>query len=572
LICRQLEARKHWFNEQSEITKIIIIYRFVSLMITSIFYFINQPDYSLEKRMTVIICIAGSAVLLNYLYIKNKGHSSNILLLILIETCGNSILLIPSGGINSPYVWYSLNTILIASVELPRKYCWLNLTVYLAASLSLSAFIPVNGLGRIAQLTNPERSLILSLILITSVIQLLSKYAINAQNTSSKLTDANKELQYANKKIIESFNHIMELYQAVSLFSNQRSRNDLILLILQYTQRINKAETVFFYDATKGGNIISIQSDNWVSSLRNVLQEKLSGIWNIIADLKIPIKVSALDRSFSLISIKSSYMNYGILGVETPAYIQNATDNQNGELLRFLAEISSIALERFELEQVNDRLIIAEEQNRIANEIHDNVLQRLFSISCGIYNLTRGKEKSSMALINKEMDIIRDSINSSMNELRTAIYRLSWKKEGVDNFIVDILNYINQIKHLNHMEIDFSTMGDSELLLSAQKKAIYRIICEGIGNAVRHGKAGDVKVKLNIGIEAATLEIIDNGRGFDLDRIEADRQQGLGIKNIRFLVNSLKGSVNIHSVIGEGTNIRITIPCADMSFRGEKIV
>jgi len=493
-------------------------------------------------------------------------------LILLIETCGNSILLIPSGGVNSPYVWYSLNTILIASVELPGKYCWINLTVYLAASLSLSAFVSINGLGTISQLTNSERNLILSLILITSIIQLLSKYASNAQNTSSKLTDANLQLQYANKKIIESFNHIMELYQAVSLFSNQRSRNDLILLILQYTQRINKAETVFFYDVTKDGNIISIQSDNRVSSLKNVLQEKLSGTRNIFIDSKIPIKVSILERSFSLIPIRSNCMNYGILGIEISACDQDAVDNQNGELLRFLAEISSIALERFDLEQVNNRLVIAEEQNRIANEIHDSVLQSLFSISCGIYNLMRSKEKRSIASMNKELDMLRNSINSSMNELRTAIYRLSWKKEGADNFIADIKNYISQIKYLNHIEIDFSTMGDSEFLLSVQKKAIYRIICEGIGNAVRHGKAEAVKVKLDIGNEAAALEIIDNGRGFDLDRIEADKQQGLGIKNIKFLVNSLKGSVNIHSVIGEGTNICITIPYADTNFRGERIV
>lgn len=572
MICKLLGAKKHWFSEQSEIIKIIIVYRFVSLLITSIFYFINQPGHSLEKRLTVIICITASAVLLNYLYIKNRGHSQNILLIILIETCGNSILLIPSGGVNSPYVWYSLNTILISSVELPRKYCWLNLTVYLVVALALSAVIPINGLEKISQLANPERNLMLSLILITSVIQLLSKYAVNLQNTSSKLTDANLKLQYANKKIIESFNHIMELYQAVSLFSNQRSRNDLILFILQYTQRINKSETVFFYDVTKGENIILIQSDNRISSLKNVLQKRLSGTWNIIMDSKIPIKVSVLNRSFSLISIKSNYMNYGILGIETPAYDHGAIDNQNGELLGFLAEISSIALERFDLEQVNDRLVIAEEQNRIANEIHDSVLQRLFSISCGIYNLTRSKEKSSIAAISQELDMIRNSINRAMNELRTAIYKLSWKKEGADNFIADIKNYVSQIKYLNHIEIDFSFMGDSELLLLVQKKAIYRIICEGIGNAVRHGKAEDIKVKLNIDIEAATLEIIDNGRGFDLDRIEADRQQGLGIKNIKFLVNSLKGSINIHSVIGKGTNIQITIPCTNTNFRGENII
>lgn len=565
LIYNKLKSVFNCFSSQPEIYRIIILYRFISLLIISVFYFIKQPGNTGELNMLYITCIVGSAMLLNYLYIKNKGNKKNILLIILIETCGNSILLIPSGGIESPYVWYSLNTILISSVELPVMFCWLNLAVYFIASASISVFLPAGNELNIFKAIFTEHNLFLSLILITAIVQLLSKYARKMQNTSDWLADTNQQLQLANTKLTASLDHIMELYQAVNLFSGQNSHQELVKLMVHYIQKITKAETVFFYGISDEDKSVIVQSEKDTSDLDNRLGTVESKVWEQVSQIGIPMKIELGNRDFKLILIHSSHMNYGVLGIDV------TLDDINDDLTGFLSGMSAIALERFDQEQVNDRLIITEEQNRIANEIHDNVLQRLFSISCGIYNI-RKKNNDTSADLDKELEIIRESVNSSMNELRSAIYDLSWNKNGADNFVSDIMKYIKQIKHMSNTEIDLKVKGSTELLISMQKKAMYRMICEGIGNAIRHGRATNICIDLNVDIEYTFLDIYDDGGGFDIEKMESEGHKGMGLSNIRLLVKLLKGSINIQSSPEKGTSLRISIPNTNQNIRGEKLI
>jgi len=109
-------------RKPSEETRRIFLYRYISLLVTSFFFLVNYTEHPIGKRVFIITSIAASAMILNYLYIRNSGSGVKIKLLVLIETIGNSLLLIPSGGINSPFVWYSLNTIAIASIELKKKW------------------------------------------------------------------------------------------------------------------------------------------------------------------------------------------------------------------------------------------------------------------------------------------------------------------------------------------------------------------------------------------------------------------------------------------------------------------
>lgn len=384
---------------ESEENKILIFYRYFSLFVTSFFYFIGNTEHLIQKKLFIIACISVSAVILNFLYIKNENSNKKINVLVLIETLSNSFLLIPSGGINSPYIWYTLNTILITSIKLNKWYCWANLFVYLFSSTVISYLI-FGGIELMDPI-NKEFNLILSLILITAAIQILSKYIKEIKNDKEKLAKIN---------------------------------------------------------------------------------------------------------------------------------------------------------------EVNEQLLINEEQNRIANEIHDSVLQRLFSVSCGIFGLMKNIEKLDESKIKEELNTIRDSIDSAMKELRHTIYGLSWEKDGINSFEKDIFEYINQTKKLNNADITFDVTGNMEFLSLMQKKAIYRIICEGIGNAVHHGKADHVSVSLNIEPKNSLLRITDNGKGFNTNEIKNNKGSGLGIKNLYYLTESLNGEINIISKTGIGTEIDITIP------------
>lgn len=542
---------------QDEALKILFVYRFISLIVTTAFFLLSDTSVNITNKIFIITCTTLAAILLTYLYIKNRECEEKIKLLVTIETIGNTLILIPSGGVNSPYVWYSLNTLLIASLLLNRKYVWLNLFIYLFGSTGvfIAIFQPSSFYN---EYFISNRDFILSLLLITYAIQLLGRYNKKVTEKNEKLFENNELLIDANQKIKSSIDHIMELYHAVELFSTLQNKSKVIEQLLECSKKITRSEIVMFYDFLENNKlIVNIKSNS--DDIREELQAKLLEVKEKLINSAGPVEVILQNRSYLLVIVKSNYLNYGIFGIEVNLQRESNEYKDNHEQVQFLSTLCSIILEKFELEQVNEGLLISEEQNRIANEIHDSVLQRLFSISCGIYSLNQNCKNLYPEQIFKELDMIRDSINNSMKDLRTVIYGLSWTKAGKDSFKADITKYINEIKKLNNVEIKSNFIGNEEILTTIQRKSFYRIICEGISNAIHHGRASYIELVLYINGEETFLNIVDNGTGFNKEDVNK-KDCGLGLKNIRSLVYLLNGNIIIDSRISQGTSIEISIP------------
>ena len=546
--------------KQSESVKMLVIYRWISLAITSIFFLLyGLNEYFLGRKIFIIGCISLSSIILNYLYVENEGLDGNIKLLIITETIGNSLILIPSGGLNSPYVWYAINTILIASIRLGPGYCWVNLFVYLFNSTYISRFIWEDR-GSFTRVLAGESNLILSFILITAIIQILSKHLKGIEEKNLKLLDLNNQLTLANKMVQDNMDYLMELYQTVGIFSAQENLNEFVELILNYSRRILKGNTFIYLHPLIKKTQETIKLKNGCMELDEEMLDEISKNWDMIVNSEGPIKISVDGRGLFLTCIRCNYKVYGVLGTDIAEKNDGSHDIHIMEQLKFLGSLSAMTLKKFELDQVNEELLINQEKNRIANEIHDGILQKLFGISCSIFEAIRQLDADGSSKIGAELNMVRGCINNVMKDLRTTIYGLSWKKDGINNFIVNIDNYISEIEMLNNIKIDFNIEGNHELLSIMHKKAIYRIICESVGNAVRHGRSKYVRVRLSIDANIISLEIIDRGIGFEFPEMDKDGLRGMGIRNIHQLVNSLNGVIDFKSRLGQGTLINIMIP------------
>ncbi len=565
-------GKKFFIKNKSYETKILFFYRYMSLLGTSIFYLIGDFNDSMKNKLIVTFCIAVSSIILTYLYIKSRNSIKKIMILILVETIGNSFILIPSGGLNSPYIWYALNTVLIASLKLEKKYCWINLLLYLLASTGIVFLIFRGERGRLHDWIHGEINFILSFVLITAAISLLSKLIKKIQVERKNLIETNRRLQLANDQIKQSMDYIMDLYQAVHFFTNQRNKNNLIKLLIDYTKKITKTSTAFFAYYFDEDKKEKVEGEEISETFKKQISHKIFVNWNNIVNMKMPLFMEIEDKKYIIAVVKSTDKIYGMLGIEAVGCSGDIIYRENTEQLRFLSELSSVVLERSDLEEINDRLLISEEQNRIANEIHDGALQKLFSISCGIFALTKNADKMNPKNMIEELNIIRSLTDNIMKELRATIYGLSWKKDRGNTFESYIINYIYQIKKLNHINASFYISGNAELLSIDRKKAFYRIICEAIGNAIRHGNAKTIKVSLDIQDNKSILQIIDDGIGFDVAKIQNDDWGGLGIKNMHYLACFLNGEINIDSIITKGTTIRVMIPNGNQKLSKEEAV
>ena len=331
-------------------------------------------------------------------------------------------------------------------------------------------------------------------------------------------------------------------------------------MIFDYAKKITRSEWIFFIKKGSQDNAVSFTTDWTQHENENGIKAGLMESIGCIESLESPEYLRVGDMLFLAVPVKCHFRTYGVIGA---AIMPGSNDQETGEIiyqLTFLSELGTIALEKFELEHINRRLLINEEQNRIANEIHDGVLQKLFSLSCGIYAMMNRPGKLSRMKIQSELSMMQASINHIMGELRSTIYGYSWKKDGVNNFVLAITSYIQSIKRQHGNDVSFVLKGNHELLSTDQKKAFYRIVCEGIGNAIRHGKAEHIKVELSVGVKDILLKISDDGTGFDIRMMEENGKPGMGLGNMQLLAQSLRGELQLISELNNGTTITITVP------------
>jgi NarL family two-component system sensor histidine kinase LiaS len=99
---------------------------------------------------------------------------------------------------------------------------------------------------------------------------------------------------------------------------------------------------------------------------------------------------------------------------------------------------------------------------------------------------------------------------------------------------------------------------EEQLPLSTEKQmTLYYIATEALNNVLRHARAKSVLVTLKSGPKNVILEIVDDGVGFDLKKVD---QAGLGLRNMRERVAQMKGKLQIVTNPNEGTRIIVAVP------------
>jgi len=136
--------------------------------------------------------------------------------------------------------------------------------------------------------------------------------------------------------------------------------------------------------------------------------------------------------------------------------------------------------------------------------------------------------------------------------------------------VLDLLGFIETIKqHLNTFEERYNIKCIFENTLaslqldSQQSVALFRIIQEALNNVAKHSKATELRVRLDQKEDKLTLEIVDNGIGFDENQKKKSDSYGLiGMKERVFL---LDGELTIAGRKNIGTSIKVVMPYSNLS-------
>jgi signal transduction histidine kinase len=231
---------------------------------------------------------------------------------------------------------------------------------------------------------------------------------------------------------------------------------------------------------------------------------------------------------------------------------------EDEQLLMVLAAQAGAAIENALLSDRLRSLAVQEERDRISRELHDGVIQTLFSIGMGLES-ARSFVRTDPDRVDERVDNAVDSLDGAIRELRNYIFRLQPQEAGAMGFARGLSELAREyeVNALVRPHLDVQPAIDARLP-TAHVPDLLQITREALSNTAKHAQASHVGVSARVD-GAVELNISDDGIGF----APTSPKVGRGLDNIRERVAALGGELDVRSAPGQGTTVWLRVPLAD---------
>ncbi len=230
---------------------------------------------------------------------------------------------------------------------------------------------------------------------------------------------------------------------------------------------------------------------------------------------------------------------------------------------RKFAEESTLKYQR-RLKDLAHELTVTEEvvRKQIAVDLHYHVGQLLASIRIQMSKISKIEENPEII---DRVENISQALRSAIQATRDAIFNLSPPQLNEIGLYPAVHDWMKeQIEFKHHIITSISGEDENLSIDENTRYLLFRSIRELLHNVVKHAQA--TKLDVNFCINNGSLEITvrDNGRGFhynpDLLRLKSD---SYGLFSIYERLSDMDGSLVVNSIIGKGSNVKLTIPIKD---------
>ncbi len=206
------------------------------------------------------------------------------------------------------------------------------------------------------------------------------------------------------------------------------------------------------------------------------------------------------------------------------------------------------------------RQAIEEERSRIAADIHDTVSQSLFGLAYGLSACTDmlPDDPPEVARVKEKLRTLHPLAFTALHQIRSAILEI-------------LPGDLNRSRFVNGLEKHLAALcADRPIQLTVEvtpqfnrwpldlRRQLFLIAQEAIANVGRHAAAQHAWVKLSANNGAIRLQIVDDGAGFQAEKVAL--LPGVGVEGMRRRVEELRGHLEIRSCPGQGTTILATVP------------
>jgi signal transduction histidine kinase len=227
------------------------------------------------------------------------------------------------------------------------------------------------------------------------------------------------------------------------------------------------------------------------------------------------------------------------------------------ELLTSVGEQLGIVVENARLQMRADQLLVLQERNRLARELHDSVTQSLYSVTlfaeAGL-NLTQSGADERVARLFSD---VLETGQLALKEMRLLLHNLRPSVLAKEGLVRALEHRLNAVEGRAGIKQQLIVEGALDLPPTVEE-ALYLVAQEALNNALNHARADSVRVHLmQDNADTVVLIVQDDGQGFD---VETAAGSGLGLTTMRERVEQLGGEIAYFSQIGQGTEVRARLP------------
>jgi signal transduction histidine kinase len=231
------------------------------------------------------------------------------------------------------------------------------------------------------------------------------------------------------------------------------------------------------------------------------------------------------------------------------------------ELVEGFADLAAVAVEYASVHRELRRLAVMEERERIARELHDGAIQALFAVGMG---LQATAARTGEPEVTRRLHAAVGELDRVISDLRSYIFGLRPGVLAGQHIDQALRRLAEEIAIPAGVTTVVEVEEQVGAALGAHAADLVQLVREALSNVVRHAGATTCRVSLYWRQSAegvsrgrvAVLEVDDDGDGFD----PRAPHPGHGLGNLRARAGALGGTLELKSVAGDGTTVKVLIP------------
>jgi PAS domain S-box-containing protein len=258
-------------------------------------------------------------------------------------------------------------------------------------------------------------------------------------------------------------------------------------------------------------------------------------------------------RNFQWFEKRCLHKSGRIVNTETSASLIRSKDGAPRYFVAEVLDVTSRIQAQLALSEMTRKLIEAQEQERarMGRELHDDINQRLSMLAVELEQLQ--DDPSDFPRRALELRRQTDEISRDVQALSHELHSSKLEYLGV---VAGIRSWCREFAERQKIVVDFT--GDVSIVFPPEVGlTLFRVLQEGLHNAVKHSGVKRVEVQIHKHLGEIHLIINDMGNGFDIEMVQGN---GLGLTSMRERVRLVNGTIDIQSKPTSGTTLHVRVP------------